>query len=166
MVSIQSAWRGFIERRNLDLTGCTIRRRAAVCIQRAWRSVLFLMHLRSLDAAQLLMHSMSAVTVVPNLCLTLLSARMMSFCLQRHSHCLPLHKLKWGFLESTGGARFHNCTYLYCSLATAAGFTRLDLMCDTCPSASLMIYAVHGIDCAGPTDAARCTHPTQWDSAA
>lgn len=50
------------------------------------------------------MHSMSAVTLVPNLCLTLHSARMMSLCLQRKSHCLPLHCLKWAFLESTGGA--------------------------------------------------------------
>lgn len=102
-VSIQSAWRAHTVRLARDVTGRTIRRRAVVCIQRAWRSRLFLAHLRSLEAAQLLMHSMSAVTVVPNLCLTLLSARMLGLCLQRRSHCLPLHRLKWGYLQTTGG---------------------------------------------------------------
>eukprot|EP00892_Ulva_mutabilis_P003037 jgi/Ulvmu1/12734/UM095_0039.1 len=102
VVSIQSAWRAYATRCTADVTGRALRRRAAVCIQRAWRSILFQTHLRSLDAAQLLLDSMSAVTVVPNLCLTLLSARMMSFCVQRRSHCLPLHRLRWGFLECTG----------------------------------------------------------------
>lgn len=104
MVSIQSAWRAYTTRRTRDVTGLALKRRAAVCIQRAWRSILFLTHMRSLDAAQLLMYSLSAVTVVPNLCLTLLSARMLSLCVQRRRHCLPLHQLKWAFLESTGGA--------------------------------------------------------------
>jgi hypothetical protein len=102
--SIQAAWRSHAARQKLGLTLRTLNHRAALCIQRAWRSRLFLLHCRCLDAASLLMDALASVTLLPALCLTLLSTRMLGLAAQRASNCLPLQRLQWSYLSSGGGA--------------------------------------------------------------
>lgn len=90
-------------REGLNLTKLALQHRAASCIQRAWRSHLFLSHLRCLDAASALMDSMAAMTLIPTLCLTLLSARMLGLASQRKAGCLPMQCLQWGYMSTDGG---------------------------------------------------------------
>jgi hypothetical protein len=102
-VSIQAAWRSFLHRQRLHLTSAVLNRRAAICIQRAWRSVLFQRHCRALSAVQLLLQTSQVLTYVPSLCLTLRGARMIALAQGRRCNALPGQKLRWAFLEGSGG---------------------------------------------------------------
>ena len=104
VVSIQAAWRAHSFRTALPLTQCVLRHRAALCLQRAWRSRLWTQHLRALAAAATLVQSLSVMSIVPSLCLTLLSARMLGLARQRTGNVLPCHRLRWAFHAVTGGA--------------------------------------------------------------
>jgi IQ calmodulin-binding motif len=99
---LTSAWlRG---RAGLPLTALVLRHRAALCLQRAWRGRLFRQHLHALAAAATLVQSLSTMSLVPSLCLTLLSARMLGLARGRLGPCLPGHRLQFAFVESSGGA--------------------------------------------------------------
>ena len=76
-------------------------------------SHLFQSHTRCMDAASVLMDSMSALTLIPTLCLTLLSARMLGLSSQRRASCLPLQQLQWGFLSDGGGVISCTSTCLF-----------------------------------------------------
>ena len=112
-VSIQAAWRAHRMRCVLPLTATVVRHRAALCVQRAWRGRLMRQHTHALAAAAALAQALSALSIVPSLCLTLLSARMLGMTQARAHQCLPGHRLQWSFLETTGGAH----SQAYCCAA-------------------------------------------------
>lgn len=114
-MSIQAAWRAFIHRRPLNLTYTVLARRAAVCIQRAWRSYLFQQHCRALAAAQLLVQCTQVLSYVPSLCLTLRGARMIALAQGRRCDVLPGQKLRWAFLKDSGSALlFSSTVFSFC----------------------------------------------------
>lgn len=108
-VSIQAAWRAHAHRRPLRLAATVLLRRAAICIQRAWRSALFQQHMHALGAAALLARCNADLSFVPGLCLTLRGARMIALAQGRGCNALPGHRLRWSLLKASGGACACTC---------------------------------------------------------
>lgn len=104
VISIQAAWRAHLRRRPLALADAALRRRAAICVQRAWRSALFQQHMHALGAAALLARYNAELEFVPGLCLTLRGARMIALAQGRGCDAMPGNRLRWSLLQASGGA--------------------------------------------------------------
>ena len=102
-VTIQSAWRAHKHRRTACILQRVLCRRAAVCLQRGWRTRLWLSHLRMLEVAAMLVDSFAAMTLAPTLCLTLLAARLVGLTQHRVYPCLPGHRLMFAFCKESSG---------------------------------------------------------------